>query len=109
MALVGLILPYMQFIGWLEINGLNLPMAVAEIMGSKLSLFAWLDVIIAVIVLVGFILFESKRLQMRMVYTYYCIVATLTIGVSFGLPLFLLLREFHMERVDIDKRVIKRK
>jgi len=100
MAFIGLVLPYMQFIGWLEINGLNLPLLIGEIVGSRLSLFAWLDVIISAIVLMGFILYEGKKQKMKKTYIYLPIVGTLSVGVSFGLPLFLLFKELHRESED---------
>jgi hypothetical protein len=56
-----------------------------------LSLFAWADVLIAAIVLISFIRIEGNRQSMQNLWV--PILATCTVGVSFGLPLFLLMRE----------------
>lgn len=96
LMLLGLVLPYAQFIGWIGDNGVNLVLIAEEIINSKLSLFAWLDVIISAIVSIAFILYEGKKLRMRKLWI--AIVGTLCVGVSFGLPLFLYLRELHIEK-----------
>ena len=51
---------------------------------------------LAAIVLLGFIIIESKRLHIK--HWWVAVVGTCTVGVSLGLPLFLLLREIHLEQ-----------
>lgn len=96
LMLLGLVLPYSQFMGWLGENGIDLVLLTKEIVNSKLSLFAWLDVMISAIVLIAFILYEGQKLKMNRLWI--PIVGTLSIGVSFGLPLFLYLREIHLQK-----------
>lgn len=91
LAIVGLVLPFSQFIPWLTENGLNILLLWQQISQDPLSSFAWLDVAISAIVVLLFILFENKRNPVR--YYGLAIVGTFTVGVSFGLPLFLYLRE----------------
>ncbi len=95
LMILGLILPYTQFIDWIGDNGINLLLVSEEIINSKLSLFAWFDVILSAIVLIGFITYEGKKLGIDKLWL--PIVATLSVGVSFGLPLFLYLREIHLD------------
>ncbi len=97
MTVLGLVVPYAVFISWINSNGLNISLLLLEISDSKISLFAWLDVIISAVVLIGFILFEAKRLEMKKIWI--PILGTLTVGVSFGLPLFLYMRE-NYKKVD---------
>ncbi|WP_367889324.1 DUF2834 domain-containing protein [Leptolyngbya iicbica] len=47
------------------------------------------------IALISLIVYEGQRLTMQMLWL--PLVGTLTVGVSLGLPLFLLLRELHLE------------
>lgn len=94
LCLVGLLLPYSQFVPWLLDHGLSPLLLLTEILDSKISAFAWLDVILSAIVLLTFAHVESRRLGMK--YLWATWLATLTVGVSLGLPLFLLLREYHL-------------
>lgn len=96
LCLLGIVLPYCAFIPWLGEHGFNLTLLVEQAMGSSISAFAWLDVLISAIALIGFILVEAKRL--RMARAFIPILGTCLVGVSFGLPLFLLMRERHLER-----------
>ncbi len=97
LTIVGIILPYMELIPWIGENGFNLTMLVNEARQNRISTFAWLDVIISAVVLIGFILYEGKRMGIKHIWI--PIIGTLTVGVSFGLPLFLLLREIQMDKM----------
>lgn len=76
-------------------NGLNVPLLIEESVQTRIGAFAWIDVIVSAIVLLGFILYEGKRIGMDRVWI--SIIGTFTVGVSLGLPLFLLQRELHLE------------
>lgn len=96
MVILGVVMPYSQFLPWIIQNGLDLSQFVGEITQTRIGSFAWMDVLVSAIVLFGFIFFEGKRSGMR--FLWLPIVGTLVVGVSLGLPLFLLLRELHKER-----------
>lgn len=96
LAVLGAVLPYSQFGPWILQNGFDISRLAEEITQSRISSFAWLDVLVSAIVLIGFVLFEGTRKGMRLLWL--PIVGTLTVGVSLGLPLFLLLREIHKEK-----------
>lgn len=91
LALLGFILPYTQFIPWLMEHGLNLSLLFTEILSSRLSAFAWLDVIVSALALLVFIGKDGRK--ERVPHLWLPIVGTFLIGVSFGLPMFLYLRE----------------
>ncbi|MCQ6557279.1 DUF2834 domain-containing protein [Paenibacillus mendelii] len=96
LVVLGVVLPYSQFLPWIIQNGLDPSQLIGEITQTRIGSFAWMDVLVSAIVLIGFILFEGKRSGMR--FLWLPIVGTLVVGVSLGFPLFLLLREIHMER-----------
>jgi len=54
LAIIGLILPLWHFISWLLEFGVDVPLMFHTIAEDKLSLFAWLDVIISAMVLMVF-------------------------------------------------------
>jgi hypothetical protein len=64
---------------------------VEEAVELRIGLFAWLDVLVSAVVLLQFIDWEGKRMAMKRLWV--PSVATVLVGVSCGLPLFLFMRE----------------
>lgn len=98
LCLLGIVLPYSQLIPWLVDNGLDIVLLVDEAAQLRIGAFAWLDVIVSALTLVVFIFCEGNRLKMPGLWQ--PVLGTCIVGVSLGLPLFLLLREFHLENVN---------
>jgi putative effector of murein hydrolase len=96
LCVLGIVLPYWQFLSWIAENGLAIDALIAEAVSSRISAFAWLDVIISAVVLFGFIVYEGSRIKMKRLWL--AILGTCVVGVSLGLPLFLLLREMHLAK-----------
>lgn len=96
LCVLGVALPLTQLVPWVAENGLEMPLLVEEAAASPISAFAWLDVLVSALTVLAMILADGQRLGMRHLWA--PVVATLTVGVSFGLPLFLLLRQLHLSR-----------
>lgn len=98
MCVLGTVLPYSALVAWgVENGGLDLTAMTAEIMRSRLSTFAWLDVLVSGAVLIWFMLHEGRRLSLSGLWM--PVAGTCLVGVSLGLPLFLLMRERELRRV----------
>lgn len=95
-SFVGAILPYSQFIPWVSKNGLNLRLLISDLFANRISAFFGIDVILSALVVAAFIAIERRRQPMRL--WWLPVLATLGVGVSLGLPLFLYLRELNLER-----------
>jgi len=95
-CVLGLILPYSQFVPWIFEHGLNLTLFFRELFANRISAFFAMDVIVSAIVLIWFIQSEGKRLRVRLLWL--PTVGTLLAGVSFGFPLFLFLRQVTLDR-----------
>ena len=96
-CLLGLLLPYSQFIPWLwEHHALNMSLFVRDLFANRISGFFALDVIVSAIVLLFFIQTEGRRLGVRLLWL--PTFAVLLVGVSLGLPLFLYLRQLQLDR-----------
>lgn len=91
MSVLGLLLPFSQFMPWLFEFGLDLPLLVSEASATPISAFAWLDVLVTAIVVIGFIIGDALRRSVSVLWL--PILGTLLVGPSFGLPLYLYLRE----------------
>ena len=91
MSVLGLLLPFTQFVPWLFEFGLDLPLLLSEALATPISSFAWLDVLVTAMVVIGFIIGDSLRRGLSVLWL--PIFGTLLVGPSFGLPLYLYLRE----------------
>ena len=91
LTLLGILLPYGALVPWLFNNGLDITRLVSDATANSISIFAWLDVFIAGVALIGFILVDGQRHNVK--YRYFAVLGTLTVGVSFGLPMYLYFKE----------------
>ena len=103
LCVLGIVLPYSQFIPWVLENGLNLSLLVRQLFANRISGFFGLDVLVSSVVLVGFIRTEGRRLEVRQLWL--PILGLLTVGVSCALPLFLYLREGALEGTTAPAKV----
>jgi len=91
LCVAGTILPYWFFIQFLREHGLNLRLLVEQLFANSISSFFGVDVIVSTVCLWLFVYFEGRRGRVKNLWA--PIVASLLVGVSLGLPLFLYLRE----------------
>jgi len=95
LCLVGALLPYWKFLPWILEHGLNLSLLCHELFATRIGAFFGLDVIVSAIALFVFIAIEGRRLAMSLLWL--PIIATLLVGVSLGLPLFLYFRQRQLD------------
>jgi hypothetical protein len=74
---------------------MDLSLFVTELFSTRIGAFFGLDVIVSALVLFVFVATEGRRLAIRA--SWIPVLATLAVGVSLGLPLFLYLRQLHLE------------
>jgi len=91
LCVLGAVVPYTQFLPFLREHGLDARLFVAQLWATRIAAFFALDVIVSAVVLFTFVRVEGRRAGMKHLWA--PIVATLLVGVSLGLPLFLYLRE----------------
>jgi hypothetical protein len=96
LCVLGIVLPYSQFIPFVSEYGLNFSTFFQQLFANHISAFFGLDVIVSAIVLIVYVFSEGNRLGMR--HLWLPILATFTVGVSLGLPLFFYMRELHLEK-----------
>jgi hypothetical protein len=98
LCLLGTVLPYSMLIQFLRDHGLNMRLFFEQLFANPVSSFFGLDVIVSTICLWVFIYFEGRR--MRVPHRWIPVVASLTVGLSLALPLFLYLREIRFPRQE---------
>lgn len=95
LCVAGTILPYSQLFPFLREHGLDTSLLFQQLFANKVSGFFGLDVIVSSLVLWVFVYSEGTRLRMRHLWIY--VAANLLVGVSLGLPLFLLMRQSKLD------------
>lgn len=99
LCFAGTILPCSQLIPFLSEHGLDMPRLVQQLFSNRISGFFGLDVVVSSVVLWVFVYSEGSRLRMHRLWVY--VVCSLLVGVSLGLPLFLMMRESKLDRSTI--------
>jgi hypothetical protein len=99
LCVVGALLPYSQFVPWYLQHGLDLSLFFHQLFANRIGAFFGLDVIVASPVLWVFVFSEGRRIGMR--YLWLPVLASLVVGVSLGLPLFLYMRQLHLDATTV--------
>ncbi|MGK7934960.1 MAG: DUF2834 domain-containing protein [Xenococcaceae cyanobacterium] len=90
-CVLGFVLPYSQLIPFVIDRGFDLKLFFEQLFVNHISSCFALDVIVSSFVFWVLVWVEGTRLKMENLWVY--VIANLTVGLSFGLPLFLLMRE----------------
>lgn len=93
---IGFLLPYSQVVPWLLAHGLNFSLFLHDLFANRIGAFFAMDVLVSAVVLCVFIRTEGRCSGVRRLWL--PILAVLIAGVSLGLPLFLYLRQVHLDR-----------
>jgi hypothetical protein len=96
LCLLGTILPYLFLVPFLREHGLDLRRLCEQLFANQISSFFGMDVMLASVCLWIFVYFEGRRSRVRHLWA--PILASLTVGISLGLPLFLYLREARIDQ-----------
>lgn len=94
-AVLGLAIPYYFLFVFLAENGFNIPLLIQQLFANSISTFFAVDLIISIIVFWVYLSSETNKLNMKNSWVY--VLASLTVGLSFALPLFLYFREKQIE------------
>lgn len=95
-CVAGTVLPYSQFVPFLREHGLDFGLFSEQLFSNRIGAFFGWDVIVSAMVLWTLVVVEGRRAGVMHLWA--PIAASLTVGVSLGLPLFLYLREKRLER-----------
>jgi hypothetical protein len=91
LALLGLLVPYYFLFSFLSANGFDIPLLVQQIFANNISSFFAVDLVISILVFWFYMFAEANKLQMKNSWLYF--LASMLVGLSFALPLFLYFRE----------------
>lgn len=98
LAAAGAVIPYIPFLRWLTDQSLDWQLPgrfVSELFSTRIGAFFGLDVVLSAIALFVFMAYERRSLPGARIWP--ATAATLCVGVSCGLPLYLHERERRRE------------
>jgi hypothetical protein len=95
LAILGFIAPYYFFLQLPIENGFDLPALLQPLFANNFMKGVAMDLTVSVIAFWTYVFVEANRLQMKNPWVY--LLATLLVGLSFALPLFLYFRERKLE------------
>jgi Terpene cyclase DEP1 len=98
LCVLGFVLPYSQFVPFLLEHGFNVRLLIQQLFASRASGFFTLDVLVSSVVVVCFVRIDGRSRDVP--HRGAPIFALLTVGVSLALPLYLYLRETHLEQTN---------
>jgi Terpene cyclase DEP1 len=98
LCILGTILPFSQFVPFLVESGLDINLFFQQLFANRISGFFGMDIFVTSLVLWLFVFGEGSRLGMKNLWIY--IASNLLVGVSLGLPLFLLMRQRKLEEIS---------
>ena len=95
LAVIGFVAPYFFLFRFVSANGLNMSLLIQQLFANDISTFFAVDLVISIVVFWIYLVSEATKYQMKNYWLY--ILASLTVGLSFALPLFLYFRERKLE------------
>ena len=96
LAIAGAVLPLWQFFPFVRDHGLDIPLMLRQLFSTPVSAFFGVDVIVASVVLWVLVYVEGRRASVARLWL--PVLASVAVGVSLALPLFLYMRESKLER-----------
>jgi len=95
LAILGFVAPYFFFLQVPPESALDLSALIQPLFANNFMKGVGMDLMVSVIVFWVFVFIEANRIQMKSPWLY--LLATLLVGLSFALPLFLYFRERQLE------------
>jgi len=95
LAILGFLAPYFFFVQVPPESASDIPALIGPLFANNLMKGVGMDLTVSVIAFWTFVFVEANRLQMKNPWVY--LLATLMVGLSFALPLFLYFRERKLE------------
>lgn len=96
LCIVGAVTPWLFLFGFFGDKDASIPYFFISIFANHVASAVAADLIVSSVVFFAFVFFEGRRTGIRHLWIY--IPATMFVGLSFGLPLFLYHRARAMER-----------
>lgn len=99
LCFLGVLLPYSQLVPWFLQHNLDLRLFFRQLFANQIGAFFGLDVVVSSLALWVLIFSEGRRVGVR--HLWLPVIASLAVGVSLGLPLFLYMRQLRLDATPV--------
>ena len=96
LCVLGVLLPYWFLTQFMLVEGVNMVLLFGALFAEDATAFFGMDLFVTAFTAIAFMIAESRRIKMKRLWL--PIAAIFAVGISLGLPLFLYLREEHLEK-----------
>ena len=90
-SILGTLIPFVIFIPWIGVNGIDLQLFISEWFANRISQFFAADFIISWLCFILFMVTDNQKNHVK--YWWISLIGNFCIGLSFALPFYLFLRE----------------
>lgn len=96
LAILGTFLTVSQLIPFIQLNGPNIILMFQELFRNEATSFFGYDLLVTAFTVLVFILIDGRRVKLPNLWI--PIISIFVVGIALGLPLYLYLREVHLEK-----------
>jgi hypothetical protein len=100
LAALGIALPYYQYWGFYQQFGNDLPKFLNDALINASSRFVLMDMVITAFAFFVFVALDNRKRKVK--FAWLSIVGVFMVGVSFGLPLYLYLRDRYGQKLEVN-------
>lgn len=100
LAAFGVILPYYHYWHFIQAYGNDLAKFFSDVLVNDSSRFVLMDMLVTAIAFFVFVALDSKRRNVR--YAWIAVAGVFMVGVSFGFPLYMYLRDKYGGRLEVN-------
>lgn len=96
LAIAGIVLTYSQLIPFMIANGMDMVLLFSELFKNHATSFFAYDLLVTALACLIFLIVDGRRLKLPKLWI--PIAGVFAVGVAFGFPLYLYMRDLHMEK-----------
>lgn len=100
LAILGIILPYYHYWQFVQTYGNDLARFFSDVLVNDSSRFILMDMVVTAIAFFVFVALDSKKRKVK--YAWIAVAGVFMVGVSFGFPLYMYLRDKHGATLTIN-------
>jgi len=100
LAVAGVILPYSQYLSFSQAHGNDLARFLADVLVNDSSRFILMDMVMTAVAFFAFVALDGRKRKVK--YVWIAIAGVFLVGVSFGFPLYLYLRDKYGAKLEVN-------
>jgi hypothetical protein len=96
LAVLGTMLTYSQLIPFMQMNGVDMILLFSELFRNEATSFFGYDLLVTALAAMIYMIHEGLKIKLPKLWI--PVASVFAVGIALGLPLFLYMREVHLEK-----------